>query len=77
MRPPSADGRAFFDSFPLFPLSMIGGLVVQLFFALPEEAGIGHAPQSFAKAARRHSCRCLRRRFQLSLSPRQRMPNRT
>ena len=31
--PPSADGRAFFDSFPLFPLCMIGGLVVQLFFA--------------------------------------------
>ena len=33
VRPPSADGRAFFDSFPLFPLCMIGGLVVQLFFA--------------------------------------------
>ena len=30
---PSADGRAFFDSFPLFPLCMIGGLVVQVFFA--------------------------------------------
>ena len=33
VRPPSADGRVFFDSFPLFPLCMIGGLVVQLFFA--------------------------------------------
>ena len=33
VRPPSATGRAFFDSFPLFPLCMIGGLVVQLFFA--------------------------------------------
>ena len=33
VRPPSTDGRAFFDTFPLFPLCMIGGLVVQLFFA--------------------------------------------
>ena len=33
VRSPSADGRAFFDSFPLFPLCMIGGLVVQVFFA--------------------------------------------
>ena len=32
-RPSSVDGRTFFDSFPLFPLCMIGGLVVQLFFA--------------------------------------------
>ena len=34
VRPPSTDGRTFFDTFPLFPLCMIGGLVVQLFFAL-------------------------------------------
>ena len=52
VRPPSADGRAFFDSFPLFPLCMIGGLVVQLFFAnfttrnplgpSPHAAPLGH-----------------------------------
>jgi len=31
---PSADGnKPFFDSFPLFPLCMIGGLLVQLFFS--------------------------------------------
>ena len=33
VRPPRGDGRAFFDSFPLFPLCMIGGLMVQLFVA--------------------------------------------
>jgi ESS family glutamate:Na+ symporter len=31
--PPAEGGRPFFESFPLFPLCMIGGLVVQLFFA--------------------------------------------
>lgn len=31
--PPIAGDKPFFDSFPLFPLCMIGGLVVQLFFA--------------------------------------------
>ncbi len=31
---PTAEGsKPFFDSFPLFPLCMIGGLIVQLFFA--------------------------------------------
>ncbi len=33
VRPPRGDGRAFFDSFPLFPLCMIGGLMVQRFVA--------------------------------------------
>ncbi len=33
LRDLGADDRPFFDSFPLFPLCMIGGLGVQLFFA--------------------------------------------
>jgi ESS family glutamate:Na+ symporter len=33
IHPPAAGEKPFFDSFPLFPLCMMGGLVVQLFFA--------------------------------------------
>jgi ESS family glutamate:Na+ symporter len=33
LHPPADGNKPFFDSFPLFPLCMIGGLLVQLFFS--------------------------------------------